>query len=229
MGKSDSEWEKMVAEAAQSVERQHQLGTQLGLWGEQVAPPVESKGVGRPKGAKNKGSTQLRDWLAAKGLAMPEDRLAQIAGLDVPDDAWTVAIKRAEMLMLFLGEGTKVKNYSPEKGHVYEPWTPSPDDKLAVFKVIYGAMLEANKALMPFVAPKASPDVQVTNAVQVIMPSAPSPDLAAQARDVSAPAPRLAGRMIPADLAYEMQQNQRVTEAAPRNSDAEIRTDKASD
>ena len=86
---------------------------------------------------------------------------------------------------------------------------------------LYTIQLRALDALMPYVAPKTSPDIKVQQAVQVVMPSAPAnpPAPAHAARPVDA---AQSSRMLPADVVWENEQKQQLSEAVPvENSDDE--------
>jgi len=81
------------------------------------------------------------------------------------------------------------------------------------------------EALLPYGASKAGPDEGPPNVVPVVGAPAPGPG---QARDVTPRA--LSGhQMMPADVAYEIEQNQQVSAEAGEASDAEIRTEGPSD
>ena len=60
------------------------------------APDVVDRKVGRPAGAKNKGSSQMRDWLAARGYRLPEEVLVEMAGMATTQDVFTWAMVQAE-------------------------------------------------------------------------------------------------------------------------------------
>lgn len=231
MPKPDNQWQELAREAAESVDRQREMGQQLGLFREAAVPAEAdeaSRAPGRPKGAKNKGTSQLRDWLAARGWSMPEDRLAELAALTTDLDVWSFAIARAEQLLAWMAQGSKKYLFKAGVGHIAVEWEPSPEDKREAFKLIYASILEANKAMMPFVAPKVTPDLNVSQQTTFIMPVQPAAqgDAVAAARDVT---PGRGVRMVPADVREEIVQKQGLGDQENPGSDAEIRTEGASD
>ena len=150
---------------------------------------------------------------------MPEDVLAQMAGLANGGDAMMAALERTEMVLAWAYDGATTK----VKGGGTKPAVPSGGQRLAVFMQIYTIQLRAADALMPYGAPKATPDVSVQQSVFVNVPSAPSTAQPGDtARVISG---RTSGRMVPADVAYKDQQKQDVTEANADSSDAESRTE----
>lgn len=80
----ETETQRLAREAAERIDRDIETGQQLSLLPEPALPEVGATGekaVGRPKGAQNKGSSQLRDWLSSRGLMMPEEVIGEMAGL----------------------------------------------------------------------------------------------------------------------------------------------------
>ena len=220
MPKSDSEWQREAAEMAARIDRQRQAGEQLALLPDEVADEGdEARGVGRPKGAKNKGTSQMRDYLAARGLRMPEDVLTEIAGLTTQDDVISLAMRQTERVLSWAFDGA----------HIGEKAAPKATSamRLDVFRQQYTMILRATEALMPYMAPKATPDQVVNQNVQVVVSSGPTgaADPAATARDVTPKAPRRTGRMMPADAAHERQQNQQVSGSTGDGSDGTGRTE----
>lgn len=217
MAKARNQYEVLAREAAERVELARAQGQQLTFLADEAgAPPVDTidRKAGRPKGATNKGTSQLRDYLAAKGLRLPEQVLAEMAGLATSDDAVTHAIAQAERVLTWAYAGALDDDGNPVEA--------SPGARLSVFGSIYTAALRAADALMPYGTAKASPDTVVNQAVQIVMPAP------AQAPVVEARAIRT-GRMVPADVAAGLEQNQRVSESGPSNSDDAIRTGEVSD
>jgi hypothetical protein len=238
MARTERETERLAREAAARIEGDRAQGRQLGLLPALDLPELGGvadgggggKGVGRPKGAANKGSSQLRDWMAARGLRMPEEVIAEMAGLQAGGlDAFGFALAQTERLLSHVGRAAVNRIYTPDRGHVTldEDWQASPGEFLDVFKFFYGMARQAASDLMPYGTPKASPDVAVSQSVHLHMPANPSrpADRAAGARDVT-PSAR---RMAPADVRHGMQRNQGVEDAGGEKSDAGIRTDGASD
>ncbi|MBY5988203.1 hypothetical protein [Roseovarius atlanticus] len=232
MPRTERETEKLAREAAERVDRDLEQGKQLGLLPDVPEPHLpEPKGSGRPPGSKNKGSSQMREWMAARGLRMPEEVIAEVAGLQANGkDAFNFALAQTERLLGHVGQSAVNRIFKVGEGHVTldGPWQPSPAEFIDTFKFFYGQARQAAADLMPYGTPKVTPDTNINQSVNVIVPTAPSQpaDRAAQARDVT---PSSAARMVPADVKAEMQRKQEVRDEENDNSDAEIRTDEASD
>lgn len=216
MPSNDNQWRKDAEAMAARIERNRSVGEQLALLPDEVAEPEEARGVGRPKGAKNKASTQLRDYLAAQGMRMPEDVLTEIAGLRTREDAISLAIERSERILLWMFDGAHIGKRGAPK--------PTPSMRREVFGQQYTIILRAIEALMPYASAKVTPDMLVTNntRVQVVVPPAPQ---APEPRDVTPQQPRRTGRMVPADVAHEIEQKQQVSDVEFDASDSEGRTE----
>lgn len=222
MAKPRNRFEIEAREAAERIEAARALGQQLTFLPDEAgAPPVDTtlRKAGRPKGATGKGSSQMRDWLAAKGYRLPEDVLAEMAGLASREDVLLATMLDVERVLVWAFANNPAGK------------DPSPEQRLGMFAQLLTVRLRAADALMPYGAPKATPDVAVTQAVQIVLPTAPAQagDRADQARDVTPAMPRLSGRMVPADVAHEIQQKQQVSKSRGAVSDADFRTDEASD
>lgn len=222
MAKAKNTIEAMAAKAAERLDKARAAGEQLALLPDEPGRTPQEAGSGsgkggRPKGALGKGSSQMRDWLAAKGYRMPEDQLAEMAGLASSESAMMAAMARAEQVLAWAFDGAKDAEGNPR--------VPQAEQRLAVFQQVYATQLRAAEALLPYGTPKASPDVKVEQAVTFVMPGAQA-DPGAQARDVTPDPRRMPSRLLPADVAYEIEQKQALSEADAAKSDAEIRTDK---
>ncbi len=216
MAKARNSFEAMAQKAAERIDQARQLGQQLNFLGdEDGAPPVDTieRKAGRPKGAKSKGSNQMRDWLAANGYRMPEDVLAHMAGLAASDDAMVAAMEAAERVLTWA--------FADQPGNA----TPLPEQRLAMFAQLYTVQLRAAEALLPYGTPKASPDVQVNDNRTIVLAAAPTAPGAAPMRDVT---PIAARRMVPADVAAQIERNQEVSGAGSDGSDDDARTDRPS-
>lgn len=225
MPKPSNKLDQMARDAADRINRQVAMGKQLDLIPDVAAPQAAERKVGRPKGSENKGTGQMRKWLAARGLKMPEDQLVEMAGMASGHDAFTLAMVRAEQLLAWAGDGAVNMIFVVGEGHkvLDGPWEPDAAAKIDAFKFFYGMALKANEAILPYSAPKATPDVNVQQSVFVNVPSAPSTAQPGDtARVISG---RTSGRMVPADVAYKDQQKQDVTETDADSSDAESRTE----
>ncbi|MEO1637759.1 MAG: hypothetical protein AAFU41_00760 [Pseudomonadota bacterium] len=226
MPSKDDQFVKLAAEAAERIDRQVELGQQLTLLPDAPVPEAVDRKAGRPAGAKNKGSSQMREWLASRGYQMPEDVLVQMAGMASSHDVFTFAMVQAERMLSWAGDGAKNVIWAgPADGHkvLDGPWQPSPADKIEAFKFCYQAALRAAEALLPYGASKMTPEVNVNQNTTVIVPAAPSSTPpGTDARVVNAPKGR---RMMPADVAQEIEQNQDVTNSESDQSDRQIRTE----
>lgn len=226
MARSETEWEQLAREAAARIDRQRELSGQLSFFPEDAAQGEDedraqgdgegddAPKAGRPKGAKNKGSSQLRDYLAAQGCRMPEDVLAEVAGLNSRDDAVSLAMRQTERVLAWAFDGAHI----PKKG------APKATAalRLQVFQQQYGAILSAAAAILPYVAAKASPEVQVNDNRTFIVPTAPARrDPASGARDVTPPA---GGRMVPRNVAHQIEQKQTLSADLSDASDGDTRT-----
>lgn len=219
MSKPDNQFEVDARKMAERIEKHRAVAEQLTLLPDEVPEVVADQDggqVGRPKGAKNKATSQLRDWLAAQGMRMPEDVLTEIAGLRTREDAITLAMARAERILAWSFDGA----------HIGKKAAPAATShmRMTVFGQQYAIILRALEAIMPYTGAKATPDVNVTQNTTFIVPSAPqaAPDPAAGARDVTPPRK---GRMMPANVARKSEQNQSDSQSAVSGSDKEIRTE----
>lgn len=211
----------LAVKAARRLDEARRAGEQLSLLPDEPGrTPVEvglDRRPGRPPGATNKGSSQMRDYLAARGMRMPEEVLAEMAGLATSDDALTAAMVSAERVLAWAMADATDDNGNDRHA--------TPEQRLSLFAQLYAAQLRAADALMPYGAAKAAPDVAVQQNVQVVMPAAPA-DPADRARDVT---PRARSRMIPADARREIEQKQSLSDGQIDGTDATERTQEASD
>lgn len=223
MAKAKNSFEVMAKDAAKRLDLARAAGAQLTFLPDEPGSAVdlvEERAPGRPKGAKGKVSNQMRDWLSAKGFKMPEDVLAQMAGVASSGDAVMAAMEKAELVLAWAYDGqTRSKN-----GGGTEDVKPTGSQRLNTFIQLYTIQLRAADALLPYGAPKVTPDVAPQQVVPVMVPMMPSQpaDPAALARDVT---PKLSGRMMPADVRRKMEQDQQLIDVALDGSDDESRTE----
>ncbi len=216
MAKARNSFERMAADAARRLDQARATGEQLsflpdeaGRTPAEVAAPdgaAPAKG-GRPKGALGKVSSQLRDWLAARGLRMPEQQLAEIAGLASSEGAMMTAMRDAEAVLAW--------SYATEDG---TGPVPSSEQRLSTFLQLYAMQLRAADALMPYGTPKAAPDVNVTQAVQLVVQGG---DRGRAAQDVTPNAAPARRGLVPADVQWKIEQKQQDSEDAADASDQE--------
>ena len=181
------EYAKMAREAADRVEAARAEGRQLTFLPDEGGSAADraDQGERRVRG-KGKATTQMREWLAARGMAMPEDQLADLAGLAASDDALTIAMERAERALLWARSGAAAGVKLA--------------DRLDMFKFMLTAQLRAAEALLPYGMAKATPDTVVQQATTIVMPGAQA---AAQgprtARDVTPGRRRIAPPPLPGE------------------------------
>lgn len=219
MAKPDNQFAEMAVKAADRIDRDRAMGKQLALIPDAVEPQMPTRtGAGRPPGARNKGSSQLRKWLAEQGLKMPEQQIAEIAGLASGNlDALGSAMAQAERVIAWATDG---KGEVPGKNATSALIAM----RIDLFKFLYASMRQAADALMPYGTPKASPDVVVNQQTTVIVPAAPA-RAGDDARLVDGSATARPGRMAPPPMPEEIEQDQGVSNGDPDKSDAESRTE----
>jgi len=212
MVKPNSSAEEVARDAAARIDRAREAGEQLTFLPDE-AQPGEAAKAGRGRG---KATSMLRDWLAARGMRLPEDQLAAMAGLASGDDVFTHAMVEAERLLIWAQEGAT--------GYKGAPVAPSMAQRLDTFKFCYTAALRAAEALLPYGLAKVTPDAGTTQVVQVVVAGAqaaqPGPD---QARDIT-PKSRRVG---PPPMPWEIQQNQGLADGDSAASDVSDRTEGA--
>ena len=209
MVKPNSMFDAMAEDVASRIEAARDAGAQMAL------PLPDEAGAQAVRAARGKGKAQmmLRDWLAARGLALPEDRLADIAGLNSREDVFVWAMQRTEQVLVWAEAGAR-----PSKGN---PADASLGQRLATFQFVFTAALRSAEALLPYGLGKVSPDVAPQAPVTIVMPGAQMPSQGPEtARDVT---PRPA-RMAPPPMPTRVEQNQGVSGTDAPHSDAAIRT-----
>lgn len=205
MAKAKNGFERLASDAAKNLDRAHAMGEQLSL----LPGEPDTASIADPS-ARGKGKTgsQLRSMLAQRGLRMPEDVLAEMAGLASSQDAFLTAMARTEQLVAW----------------AWKDGTATPVQRLNLFMQIYTAQLRALDALLPYGLAKVTPDAAPTHVTQVIVSGGGSGQAqpgANRARDVT-PQDR---RIAPPPMPHEMQGNQQVSEPASRGSDKGTRTE----
>lgn len=212
-----SAFEALAEQAAERIDAARAQGQQLSLLADDEPATVAE---GRAVRGKGKAMSQMREFLASRGYRMPEEALAQMAALASRDDAVMTAMVTAERIVTWAYAGAKDKD-----GNRVDP---SPASRMRAFETAYTVQLRALDALMPYGLAKVTPDGAQQAVVTINMP-APAPDAAAQARDVTPLAPSAMPRFVPADVAWQMQQDQQVSGSASVAADGDDRTERASD
>lgn len=211
MAKAKNSYEELTREADKRLAKVK--GRQLSMLpdeqGETIESVSEGKPVGRPKGAVNKGSSQLRKYLEAKGYRMPEDVIVQLAGLDDPKPPLVKAMEQVEEVLAWAYDGAKDKKGKAQMA--------SPEERVRLLVSFLAVQQRAAEAMLPYGTPKAGSDTPSQPPVQVFVPGAPSQP--AEPRDVTPKPQQIGGRMVPADVAWESQQNQQVSEDGAEDLD----------
>lgn len=207
-----SKFEDQAQKMAKRMDQARQVGEQLsfladpdGAGGQAV--PAERK-AGRPKGAKNKVESKMRAMLAAKGMRMPEDVLAEIAGLSSREDVALQAMADTEMLLSWAAAGAEKLGKKGEK----RAWEASGGQRMSVFFEFYKLRIKALEALLPYGLGKVTADVNVNNNTNVTTIVMPGGGAGAGATVIEG---RAGGRMAPPPLPNNVPQNQEVNEAEP--------------
>lgn len=209
MAKPKNSFEVMAREGAERIAKARAAGEQLAFLPDEDGSAIGGAGgagPGRPKGAKGKVSNQMRDWLSAKGYRMPEEMLAEMAGLSSQGDPVLVAMEKAEMLLAWAFDGATRR----KKGGSTEEVRPSGAVRLNAVMQVLAIQLRSADALLPYGAPKATPDAAPIGFVPVLMPgTSAGPRPAGQdARDVTPKPARIASPPLP----WQIQRNQEVSE-----------------
>lgn len=217
MGKPNSEAEAMARDAAARIDAARQAGQQLTFLPDEVEPGEGAK-AGRGRG---KAQSMLRDWLAARGMRLPEDQLATMAGLATNDDVLTHAMAQAERVLIWAQDGAT--------GYKGSPVAPSMAQRLDTFKFVYTAALRAAEALLPYGLAKVTPDAAVVAPVQVVVMPGGGPVQGARAgdgaRDVTPKPAQVGQRMRPPPMPEQMQQKQGLSVDDFPRSDVSDRTE----
>lgn len=246
MSGADNQFQKMAADAAERLQQDRELQQQLTMLPDDVpaeVEPEEPAKVGRPAGSKNKVSNQMREWLAHRGYRLPEEVLGQMLGQAGGDtDLMAETFRDVERLMAWAVGGASVTKWDASaQRHVATGETPHPTlgQRLETFQRLYAQKLRAAEALLPYGAPKASPDTAQPGRTVVVVPvaaegSRPAPqDVTPQAGDL--PAWQVAANRRAAQAARgsatdaETVENQQVSENENQQSSADRRTDQESE
>ncbi len=204
-------FDAQAQEAAERIDAARAAGQQLTFLPDEAGAPGQGS---RPPRGKGKATSQMREWLAARGFRMPEDALAEMAALASTEDAFVTAMARTEQVLAWAEAGaTSVKG---------QPAVQTMGQRLATFQFVYTAQLRAAEALLPYGLAKVTPDEAPQVPVQIVVQGGATvrqgPD---QARDVT---PRPA-RMAPPPMPSEMQRFQGVADAVRTDADSEARTE----
>jgi hypothetical protein len=161
--KPNSQFDALARNAADRIRAARDAGEQLALFADpaQVAVPEDGAAVARAPRGRGKATVMLNDWLAARGLRLPEDRLAEIAGLASDEDVFIAAMQRTEQVLAWAEAGaTAVKG---------TPATATLPQRMQTFQVVFTAMVRAAEALLPYARAKVTPDVHLQAPVAILM------------------------------------------------------------
>ncbi|MEO1024038.1 MAG: hypothetical protein AAFX07_00610 [Pseudomonadota bacterium] len=214
----DTQYEAMAREAADRIDRDHDLAAQLTLLPDEPEP--ESKDGTRGKG---KALSQMREWLASKGYQLPEDQIARMAGLADARDPIAGAMADAERIVAWAFDGKTVRR---KEGDVWVTVDAEPTarDFMNAFERCYASRQRAVEALLPYGLAKASPDLGDLPAIPVaLVPQAPSTP--AQIEDMRDVTPDPARRMVPAQVRHEIEQKQELNKGDIARPTDESRTE----
>ena len=220
MAKPNDKFEELARKAVARVDDSRELQQQLSLMpDEQVTAaggdPKRGRGAGR-------AMSQMREWLASRGLRMPEDILTEMAGLDNRQHAFLATIADTEQLLAWAQAGAV--------GFKGSPAVQTMAVRISTFMQPYAMKLRAADALIPYGVPKATPDVTQTNVTNIIVPGATAPAAAPPSRpDLARDVTPAARRIGPPPMPHQMQQNQGLSGSRIDTSAATHRTDHETD
>lgn len=205
MARPNDKFEQLARDAADRIEASRDLQQQLSLLPDE-APATDGGDARRTRGA-GKAMSQMREWMASRGLRLPEEVLTEMAGLDRPEHAFTSTMAEAEQLLAWAQSGAV--------GVKGAPAVQTMSARLATFQQLYAMKLRAADALMPYGAPKATPDVNQTNVTQIIVPGPTAPPIEpARLAELATDQVPGARRIGPPPMPHQIKQNQQVIEDA---------------
>lgn len=235
-----------AAEAHRRLAEARETGEQLSLLAVPASPedpadivPVAPAatgpvGPGRRPGAKGKRSSKLRAMLAARGYRMPEDVVAELAGLAGRQTSIELAMARAEQVAAWLTgfpvgvtkEGVPVgRGLAVTRGQMAE-----------LFRAMLKEQSDAAAALLPYGLERLAPEQgQPAQPVVLVMPGSASggqggPVIEGRAEPAAAGRPgRIGHRIAPPPMPGEVERNQGLAAELRPASDDASRTGGASD
>ena len=205
MSGPNTRYEALARKAADRITAAAKAGEQLTFLADEP-----KRGDAPARRGPGKALSQMRKWLEARGYRLPEDVLAEMAGLATSQDAVLEAMTKAERILAWAQAGD------------LDGKTPTMAMRVNLFMQVYTVQLRAAEALLPYGAPKATPDVNVAQAVQIVMPAAPGDGATVVNQAARAPVGR--SDVAPPPLPKEIEQNQPLADADPTQSDAQSRT-----
>lgn len=213
--------DERVQEAERRLATAQAAGRQLGLFAA-PASPAEPEDLpaarGRPKGARNRRTSKLRQMLAARGYRMPEDVVGEMAGLGAGVSQVELAMQRAEQVAAWASAFPAGRN--KDGGAIGAGSALTRGEMLALFHTILREQGDAAAALLPYGLERLTPESGPVVAPTVIMlPGGAQPG--DQARVIEG----RASDMAPPPMPGQVEQNQWLTDARPAQSDGSGRTE----
>jgi hypothetical protein len=202
--------EQRAKAAADRLDAARDVGRQLSLLPAEASPAdpaeIEPRGPGRPAGSRNRRTSKLRAMLAARGFRMPEDLVAETAGLGARGVTGVeLAMQRAEQVAAWLtGDG-----YSSMKRA----------ELMGLFIAIWKEQNAAAASLLPYGLEKLTPDAAPATVVPIVLPAASRPG--DQARVIE----HRPSELAPPPMPDEIEQDQALAPSAPMRSDDGSRTE----
>lgn len=222
MPRLNTKYDELARAAAERIEGSRALAEQLTLLPDETPdsgrPAAGDQGPRRARG-QGKALNQMRQWLAQRGLRLPEDVLADMAGLASSDDAILTAMRNAERILAWAQDGAARVPGAPDG--------PTLGKRIEVFMQVFSVQLRAAEALLPYGMAKATPDVtNNTQVTQIVVQGAPQPSApAVQARDITP----VARRIAPPPMPHQIEQNQSLAHSRSDDAASERRTLDATD
>lgn len=206
-----------------------EVGEQLSLLAAPASPedpaeivpvaPAAPAGPGRRPGSKGKRTSKLRQMLAARGYRMPEDVVAELAGLGGRQTAIELAMARVEQVLAWADAGGG-----------------TPAQRIGLFLAILKEQADAAAALLPYGLERLAPEqAQPAQPVVLVMPGAPAAGQGGAVIEGRAEPPaggqagRIGHRIAPPPMPGEIGRNQGLAGEARPASDCASRTGGASD
>lgn len=224
MAKPNSLFEAEARDAAARIEAAKAAGAQLTFLPDEPG----AGGEGRPARGKGKATSQMREWLASRGYRMPEDVLAEMAGLTSREDVFLTAMATTERVLGWAESGGRDVVQVLKDGVLIEKELDNratTGQRLETFKFVFTACLRAAEALLPYglakVTPEDAPPPPVTVNVFGGSAAAQAPRGPDQARDVT-PQPR---RIAPPPMPGEIVQDQGLAGSPASHADSGARTE----
>lgn len=222
MVRPNSLFEAEAREAAERIEAARAAGAQLTFLPDEPGAVEQARA---PRG-KGKATSQMREWLASRGYRMPEDVLAEMAGLTSREDVVLTAMAMTERVLGWAESGGRQVVQIVKDGVLIEKKLDNratTGQRLETFQFVFTACLRSAEALLPYGLAKVTPEDAPPPPVQVNVfggSVAQAPRGADQARDVT-PGPR---RIAPPPMPGQSVQDQGLAGSRIGDADEGMRT-----